>query len=64
MSEPQKLADFLPEVMRNIRNRCEQNPDNKEFKPTVRRHTSRVISAVTEPINIESNGGDCCDNNE
>lgn len=48
MSEPQRLGEFLPEVMQNIRKRCEQNPDNKAFSPTVRRHTTGVISATND----------------
>lgn len=48
MSEPIRLGEFLPEVIENIRRRCEQNPDNKAFKPTASKHKQRVVSAVRD----------------
>jgi len=48
MSESQRLDEILPEVMQNIRRRCEQNPDNKVFKPTASKHRHRVVSAVSD----------------
>lgn len=48
MSEPVRLCEILPEVMQNIRRRCEQNPDNKAFKSTAGTHKQRVISAVSD----------------
>lgn len=46
MSEPQKLGEILPGVLRDIQKRCEQNPNNKAFKPAIGEHTERVLSAV------------------
>lgn len=48
MSEPQRLGEILPEVMQNIRRRCEQNSDNKAFKPTASKHKQRVVSTVSD----------------
>lgn len=42
-SEPQRIGEILPEVMENIRKRCEQNPDNKAFSH------SNIKKAIPEP---------------
>lgn len=49
MSEPQRLGEFLPKAMQNIRKRCEQNPENKAFKPNFgSKHKQSVVFAVSD----------------
>ena len=47
-SEPERLGDICKRVLLEIRKRCEQNPDNKAFKPTTDTHKQRVVSAVRD----------------
>jgi hypothetical protein len=43
MSEPVRLGDILPEVLRDIERRCERNPNNLDFKPKRAEHRHRVL---------------------
>jgi hypothetical protein len=44
MSEPVRLGDILPEVLRDIERRCERNPNNLDFKPERAEHRHRVLA--------------------
>ncbi len=44
MSE--RLGTILPALLQDIKRRCEQNPENKDFQPTAEGYTSKVMSAV------------------
>ena len=44
--EPERIGTVLPQVMRNLRRRCEQNPDNPDFGPQRHSRTDRVFDAV------------------
>lgn len=48
MSEPVRIGEILPGVLKEIRRRCEQNPDNKAFNPTACKHKQRVVSAISD----------------
>lgn len=48
MSEPQRLGEIIPEVLRDIERRCELNPNNPDFKPERAQHRDRVFSATAD----------------
>jgi len=45
-AEPQRIGEVLPGVMKDIRRRCEQNPNNPDFPPQRHSRTDRVLDAV------------------
>ncbi|MHC4618347.1 MAG: hypothetical protein ACYTEQ_11410 [Planctomycetota bacterium] len=48
MSEPHHIKEILPSVMADIRQRCEANPDNKDFPSPETSHAEGVLAAISD----------------
>lgn len=46
MSEPQRIGEILPGVLRAIEQRCRDNPENKDFNQTRHDYRERVLHAT------------------